>query len=393
MRKLLLLILLILSAPISKTVAQYPFIRTDINQIVLPADSLIWFDFISKINAAHDSNKGSLNILHFGDSHIQGDYFTGKVRENLFNYVKNSPQSRGITFPYYLAGTNGSEGVKSTSKGFVEKSSIRKNKNKFFFLTGYCISFSDSNCSVIIKDTTKYSYTKAIVLHNPLKGQHFILNGSELSEKINLNDSLQASEFIFNDPQSLLHLKIFNSSKSRKTNIYGFYLSNNNNNVIYNNVGINGATYGTFLQMQDPMSFSKLFKPDCVIFSYGTNDALNKYVDTALFREQIVKSIQIVRKEFPSVPIILITPGDYLIGRKYNNPRTARVTRIIKEVALSNNCAYWDFYSIMGGEGSSKEWYRNSLMFKDYIHLSKKGYRLQGDLFFSAIMKLSDIKH
>lgn len=393
MKKLLLTILILTTLCFVKTIAQYTFIRTDLNQIVLPADSLIWFDFVSKINAAHDTNSGSLNILHLGDSHIQGDYFTGQVRDNLFKFVKNTPQSRGIAFPYYLAGTNGPEGVKSTSKGFVEKSSIRKNKNKFFFLTGYSISFSDSNCSVVIKDTSKYSFTKAFVLHNTFKGQHLNLNGVQFSQKIKLNDSLQASEFDFSEPQTLVNLKLFNSSKAHKSSIYGFYLCNSNNNIVYNSVGINGATYGTFLQMQHSMSFSKLFKPDCIIFSYGTNDAINKYLSVAVIKEQILKSIQIVRDEFPAIPIILTTPGDFLIDRRYNNPRTALVTETIKNVAITNNCAFWDFYNIMGGEGSAKEWYRHSLMFKDFVHLSKKGYRLQGDLFFTALMKLSEIKN
>jgi lysophospholipase L1-like esterase len=46
----------------------------------------------------------------------------------------------------------------------------------------------------------------------------------------------------------------------------------------------------------------------------------------------------------------------------------------------------------MGGRGSVRDWYSNQLFFKDGIHLSKKGYRYQGDLFFEAFIKLKDLK-
>jgi hypothetical protein len=41
----------------------------------------------------------------------------------------------------------------------------------------------------------------------------------------------------------------------------------------------------------------------------------------------------------------------------------------------------------MGGLYSSKKWDKHGLMFKDILHLSKEGYKFQGDLFFEAFDK------
>jgi hypothetical protein len=118
---------------------------------------------------------------------------------------------------------------------------------------------------------------------------------------------------------------------------------------------------------------------------------MSRIADTTRLKNQIADCIKTVRLATPGVPVILTTPGDYLINKQHINPRTALVARLIRSTAMENNCAYWDFYQVMGGAGSVKDWYKNQLVFKDWIHLSKKGYRFQGDLFFEAFIKIKDI--
>ena len=51
-------------------------------------------------------NKQKINIVHIGDSHIQGDLMTNKIRKILQQQFGNA--GRGFVFPYQLAKTNGS---------------------------------------------------------------------------------------------------------------------------------------------------------------------------------------------------------------------------------------------------------------------------------------------
>lgn len=59
--------------------------------------------------------------------------------------------------------------------------------------------------------------------------------------------------------------------------------------------------------------------------------------------------------------------------------------RIIMETARQTGCGVWDWYTIMGAKTSSAKWERNGLMQKDRVHLTLKGYYLQGDMLYNAL--------
>jgi hypothetical protein len=44
----------------------------------------------------------------------------------------------------------------------------------------------------------------------------------------------------------------------------------------------------------------------------------------------------------------------------------------------------------MGGEGSSRQWYKKGWMYRDFVHLSKAGYKQQGEMFYNALMNTID---
>lgn len=368
--------------------AQYPFIRYDLNHIVLPKDTSGWKSLAVLVNKVKESGKGNLNFLHLGDSHIQADYFTGQVRKDLFQYLNLDVQSRGITFPYRLAVTNGPDELFSSSEGCLQYRSIRKLPKNYFALTGYNILSCDTLNSLLLRDTSNLQFNMAYVFHSQSKAGQLRMNGNIANQSLVLGDSMQVSVFMTDDLVSDVNLEIRQSKPADNLKVYGFYLLNSSNQITYNNAGINGATFGTFLQIQGSKEMIGFVKPDCVIFSYGTNDAINRSMDTSQLRSHIVQCIQQVRMILPNVPILFTTPGDHLINRKSENPRIALAGLLIKKVALENNCAYWDFYQVMGGRGSVREWYKSQLVFKDWIHLSKKGYRFQGDLFFDAMLNM-----
>jgi len=63
----------------------------------------------SVFNKLKENEIGSnqkINIVHIGDSHIQGDLMTNKIRKILQQQFGNA--GRGLVFPYQLAKTNGS---------------------------------------------------------------------------------------------------------------------------------------------------------------------------------------------------------------------------------------------------------------------------------------------
>ena len=59
----------------------------------------------------------------------------------------------------------------------------------------------------------------------------------------------------------------------------------------------------------------------------------------------------------------------------------------IIEYADFHNLAYWDLYGAGGGKHAADHWRVNHLMQRDGVHFTVKGYELQGNLFYEALMK------
>ena len=128
-----------------------------------------------------------------------------------------------------------------------------------------------------------------------------------------------------------------------------------------------------------------LYKPDLFIVSIGTNDAYHPDFDPEKYRMYYQDLITMVQKANPDCAILLTVPNDSYYKKKIPNPRTRVARKIIYEVAEKNQMAVWDFYEIMGGFNSSRDWYNNKLMPKDRIHFTVMGYRIKADLLLQAL--------
>ena len=102
-------------------------------------DSLSKLSYIENNNAIskfyfklEDLNKDSLftvNVLHIGDSHIQPNNFTGKIRELLQKKYGNA--GRGLIFPYQFASTLGPKDYTFSSTTTWKNSWIIHQNKKF----------------------------------------------------------------------------------------------------------------------------------------------------------------------------------------------------------------------------------------------------------------------
>lgn len=69
----------------------------------------VLYPFFKKLSFLSDSTKQHVRIVHIGDSHIQGGFFPGKVRDILQSEFGNG--GLGLIFPYRLAKSNGNKEV------------------------------------------------------------------------------------------------------------------------------------------------------------------------------------------------------------------------------------------------------------------------------------------
>jgi lysophospholipase L1-like esterase len=166
----------------------------------------------------------------------------------------------------------------------------------------------------------------------------------------------------------------------------------------------NGAMAKTILQSVYVDTVVQQFNPDLVVVSLGTNEAYNHVnMDTiAWYQESLIQQIF---RDAPDCDLLLTTPGDGM-KRHYQRVRISKKRRRYKtivhyevndylvdvvdyyvQIPERMDAAVWNFYPVMGGEESIRDWNRLGYAQGDMIHLTREGYRLQARLLVEALME------
>jgi len=112
--------------------------------------------FFEKLNR----KQTKINIVHVGDSHIQADLFTGKIRERLQTEFGNG--GLGFSFPYRLAKTNGNGLITYTSNSdWNSYRNIYSVNGNAVGLSGIALNAKKDDFAVEINvRNSKYNFTK-----------------------------------------------------------------------------------------------------------------------------------------------------------------------------------------------------------------------------------------
>lgn len=383
----------------SSAYQQYAFIKKELNKIEDSSSSLN--PFYAKLIQLEKTKSGRVNIVHIGDSHIQADNFSGMIRQEL--QLKFGNAGRGLIFPYRVAKSNEPTTFKSSTNVLWDaKRNAFPLKPLPIGISGFTIETLDSlaEINLTVKDQPGlgYSFTKFTLFRE--KGQ----NNYELTvcDELNCQRGMFTSEdksaypFIselkFDRPVNQIYLrnKCTDTLHQKCTRIYGMLLENDSAGVLYNMIGVNGAEYKHYNMSGYFQDQLKYLNSDLVIISLGTNEAFAAGFDKESFYHNMDTLITNIKFGNPNACILLTTPGDSFRKTrkgKVKNPDVKIAKEKIIEYCLKNNLAYWDLYEIMGGYGSMGKWYSAKLSAKDKVHFSGKGYQIQGDLFYNALIE------
>ncbi len=377
---------------------QYAFIKKNSNRI--ENDSVSLTSFYEKLYLLEQNKNSRVNIIHIGDSHIQADHFSGAMRQKLQLRFGNA--GRGLVFPYRSAKSNEPISYKTTSNV-----SWNYKRNVFFenplpigvsgFTIETCDSLAEINLTIKDQPNLGYSFTKFSLFHEKGLNNFDISICDELNcergvfKPTDTSSNPFVSELKFDKPirQIYLRNKISDSIGSKITRIYGMLLENDSSGILYNMIGVNGAEYRHYVMSKYFTQQLSYLSSDLVIISLGTNEAFSKGFDKDLFYRSIDSLVVSVKSINPTAAVLITTPPD-----SYRKTRNGRVKNPDMKIAratvvaycLKHNIAYWDLYEVMGGFGSMGKWYAVKLSAKDRVHFSGKGYQIQGDLFYNALM-------
>lgn len=135
-----------------------------------------------KLYLLEEMQDRKVRIVHIGDSHIQADLFTGKIRTRLQQVFGNA--GFGFTFPYALARTNNSAPIKyNGSGGFSAVRNLYAEATKPVGLSGIALENNHKDChiDISIKDTNFY-FTKLKII-TPSNFNYFNIAGAKKAIK------------------------------------------------------------------------------------------------------------------------------------------------------------------------------------------------------------------
>jgi len=375
---------------------KYDFINYEKSKIIYPGDSSSFETLYKKIDSLIIFGKGKVNIIHIGGSHIQAGIYSGQTRERLQTFFPGLNGGRGLIFPYKMSKSNNPNNYNITWTGkWTTSRNVEFKKNSDLGLLGICANTIDSTATLKIilgNKYVKYDFNK-IRIFNKIGQQYYTIDiENYIGNKTIITDSINGiTEINLDNYIDTLYLRL------KKTNIlqnqysfFGISLENDDPGIVYNDAGINGASFPSFQRCNLFTSQLSEIKPDLVIISLGTNDTYTKNFDREFYKRNYIDMILKIREAAPNAAILMTVPNDDYFRRKYPNKNVEISEQVIMEVAKQYDCGVWDFYQIMGGFNSSSIWYKNNLMVYDRIHFTKEGYIIKGNLLFEAILKSYD---
>lgn len=391
-----LALLMILSAIVCTKAQPYRFINYSANVIHQPnpaGEGLRNFFLAAK--QLESGIKRKVNIVHIGDSHIQADFFSGRVRDLLQLTENFGNGGRGFVFPYAAAGTNNPPNYAVSFQGKWEGiRSIKRDAYAKWGLAGVVATTKDPNATLTINPNREsnanfYDITRVKIFYPVFDKTSFnvtvVANPAELISSYMSREGFV--EFEFSKPQQEITIKLTRSEASQTQFVLqGFSLENDRAGIVYSSVGVNGAEVPTYFRCEDFDRHLRVLKPDLVILSLGTNDAHVIRFDEEVFLTNLRFLVNMVKRAYPKASVLLTTPGDAYRARRYLNPHNNRVRELMFQVAAETGIAVWDFYTVMGGLRSVDQWLRSQLASADKLHLTPKGYAFQGELLYDALM-------
>lgn len=378
---------------ISFNFRQYGFERLDENEIY---NVEYLSDFFEKLYQLRRGANLKVNIIQVGDSHIQADVLSSKVRQNIQRDFGNG--GRGLIVPGKVARTNEPSNIKTSS-------SVRWEVKRIVFpeipipigIGGITIRTQQPQADLTIRTInypTDYRFDR-LTLFFKKDLATFNLAVKDSAHR----DIAFIGPFIFNSVANTAFVllpgltnevsiqALAPAPTQNHETIFGIDLENGKPGTLFHSIGVNGAKYRHFTAAAYFAEQTEALHPDLVIFSLGTNEALDyPFVDTQLSRQidQLVKGIQ---ANNPGVKFILTTPPGYRWKQDKHNRGLLKVRETLIGYARQNNIAFWDLYSVGGGLQAADTYQKYGLLQRDGIHFTVSGYELQGNLFYQALIR------
>ncbi len=132
------------------------------------------------------------------------------------------------------------------------------------------------------------------------------------------------------------------------------------------------------IQSQFLSSFQSHLGYDLIVLQYGENVSNPKLRDYSYYQRGMVKTVNHLKAALPGVPILLVSAHDRSVkenGVYVTSPDIPYLIQAQSKVASETGCGFWNLFAAMGGSGSMPAFVNHKPAWagKDYTHFTRSG--------------------
>ena len=352
---------------------------------------------------------GSLRVLHFGDSQIEGDRMTSLLREYFQKRFGGEGPSIQPVFPFVpnfsLQHTASSNWKRYTHFG---PPSARV-ASKQYGIQGLMARFAPAD-RPLGTDTLRawlefrpsnvaYSHARSFRkitftfgnLRAPLKVRLYANDTLHSVRTLTETTGIDSETWRLNATPRKIRME-FEGVDSPDAHGISF---DGNQGVSVDNIAMRGAAGVTFSSM-DRAHFGRALGREpvgLILLQFGGNAVPHVKDQAAVdrFGRSIALQIRLFKQWCPDADIVLVGPSDMCrkVDLTYETfPNLEKVRDALKKAAFEEGVGYFDTYAFMGGPGSMRRWVEEvkpPLAGPDYIHFTPSGARKAGEGILRAL--------
>ena len=330
-------------------------------------------------------------VLHYGDSPVTADSITADVRSLLQQHFGDA--GHGFVLIAKPWAWYGHRGVDVQGNGWrIAAATQTRARDGFHGLGG--VSFEgDTGASSRLTLAEDHAKMEIQYLRQPGGGVLTVEAAGQTLGDVETDGPAKEPGFqTFPLPAGARTIQLL--VQRGPVRLFGVSFERNTPGVIYNSLGLNGGQVQVVVRYFDKPQWAEELEhqhPDLVVINYGTNESIYaEYIERS-YPGELRQVIQRVKAAVPGASVLIMSPMDR--GQRDANsriitvPTLPRLVEIQRQTALEMNCAFFNTFQAMGGEGTMARWYDSQprLVSADFTHPLPAGARKVGVLLDQAL--------
>lgn len=373
----------------------------------LPNDDVTFFDTFFKAAENAQRDHRVVRVLHYGDSQIEMDRITLRMRENFQNVFGGGgpgmiPLRQPVaTYSFNQSASGTMVGLSSWGEG---ENIIRDKAGNYGpMLRSWRVSGSATLNMSASKNSESMERVKRFSRITVL------FNNRGSAVHVDMRDRKGGGTYSGSCEEAGIHSIrwVMDSATSSATmtlrgnaDVYGIMVDNGYGVAVDNIAmrGVSGQQFARANQEQLKEAFAQM-DVQLILLQFGGNMMRFLTTDKAIsdYCESLGKQIDLIHEACPEATIVFIGPADMIDktkivdGRQQSYKQLPVVVEGLRMMANEHGAAYWSMYDAMGGFNSMIDWKSTGLAQSDGVHFSTKGARVVGDYLSDSFMKMYEL--